>query len=331
MSTRPLALITGAAGQDGSYLAELLAAEGIGLLAVARDPARTRAQLPAALRDSALVAGWDFHDTQALAALIAEHRPALAFNFAAYSSGEGMFDDPVGIGEVNGLAVARILEAIRVTDPGIRFCQASSSEMFGLAVATPQSESTPFRPRTPYGAAKLYAHSMLDIYRRTHGLFACSAILFNHESPRRGLRFVTRKVVRAAAMIRLGLATELRMGNLDACRDWGFAGDYVRGMRAMLAAPVAEDYVLATGVVHSVRELCALAFEQVGLDWREFVRADALDFRATEEVQLRGDAGKARSQLGWQPRVAFAELVKMMVDAEMDALRASGGQSARPD
>jgi GDPmannose 4,6-dehydratase len=237
----------------------------------------------------------------------------------------------VGIGEVNGLAVARLLEAIRCTDPAIRFCQASSSEMFGLAECTPQDEATAFRPRSPYGAAKLYAHTMIDIYRRAHGLFACSAILFNHESPRRGTRFVTRKVARAAAMIRHGLAHELRRGNLDACRDWGFAGDHVRGMRAMLAAATPADYVLATGEVHSVRELCELAFARVGLDWREYVRCDSVDFRATEEVQLRGDAGKARAQLGWQPRVRFPELVAMMVDAEMQALGAPGEPGARQD
>lgn len=331
MSSQPIALVTGAAGQDGSYMGELLHAEGYRVLAVARDAARTRQALPECLRASAMVVAWDFLDEAALIGILEEHRPSLAFNFAAYSSGEGMFDDPVGIGEVNGLAVARMLEAIRRTDPGIRFCQASSSELFGLAVETPQTERTPFRPRSPYGAAKLYAHSMLDVYRRTHGLFACSAILFNHESPRRGLRFVTRKISRAAAMIRLGLAAELRLGNLEARRDWGYAGDYVQAMRAMLAMPEPGDYVLATGEVHSVRELCEIAFERVGLDWRDHVRSEALDFRASEEVQLRGDASKARSMLGWAPGVSFRELVHMMVDADMRGLAAEGAPTTGPD
>jgi GDPmannose 4,6-dehydratase len=330
MSRTPLALLTGASGQDGSYMSELLDSEGIGILAVARDPGRTRGQLPARLRDSAIVVPWDFRDTRAFADILVAHRPQLVCNFAAYSSGEGMFDDPVAIGEVNGLAVARILEAIREIDPEIRFCQASSSEMFGLAASTPQDESTPFHPRSPYGAAKLYGHAMIDVYRRVHGLFACSAILFNHESPRRGPRFVTRKVARAAAMIRAGQATELRLGNLDARRDWGFAGDHVRGMRAMLAADEPGDYVIATGVLHSVRELCELAFGRVGLDWREHVRSEALDFRATEEVQLCGNAAKARLQLDWRPRVRFEEVVAMMVDAELDAVGATSKKGARP-
>jgi GDPmannose 4,6-dehydratase len=233
-----------------------------------------------------------------------------------------MYDDPVGIGEVNGLGVVRILEAIHKIDLNIRFCQASSSEMFGEAVEGPQSEETPFHPRSPYGAAKLYGHSMIQIYRQHYGMFACSAILFNHESPRRGLGFVTRKITYHAAKIKLGLATELRLGNLDARRDWGFAADTVRAMWLMLQQPYADDYVVATGETHSVRELCEIAFGHLGLDYRDYVRVDSSDYRPVEPIQLVGNPEKARKQLGWIPEIGFLELIRMMVDADMSKLAA---------
>ncbi len=263
---------------------------------------------------------WSMLEQFHMMEVLAEYRPTEIYNFAAYSSGAGMFDDSVGIGEVNGIAVARILEAIRTVDTRIRFCQASSSELFGEALESPQSEITPFRPRTPYGAAKLYAHSMIRIYRQHYGLFGCSAILFNHESPRRGLGFVTRKITHEAVKIKLGLATELRLGNLDARRDWGFAGDYVRAMWLMLQQLHADDYVVATGETHSVRELCEIAFERLGLDYRDYVKEDAVWYRPVEAVQLVGCSTNAKNQLGWVPEVRFREMVSMMVDADLQLL-----------
>jgi GDPmannose 4,6-dehydratase len=229
-----------------------------------------------------------------------------------------MFDDPVGIGDVNGLAVSRILEAIHTTGLKTRFCQASSSEMFGEPLESPQSEQTAFRPRSPYGAAKLYAHSMIQIYRRRYGLHASSAILFNHESPRRRTEFVTRKIASAVARIKLGLADELPLGDLEACRDWGFSGDYVRAMWLMAQAPEAGDYVVATGQVHSVRDFCECAFGYVGLDYREHVREDASARRPSEGVQLVGDSTKLRTQLGWAPSIGFEGLVRLMVGADLE-------------
>ena len=315
-----VALITGITGQDGSYMAERLLGEGIKVIGVVRDPVEVTREMPGELSGRIDITSWDMKDQKAISDIFERYQPSLVFNFAAISSGSGMFDDPVGISEVNGLAVARILESIRNVSPDARFCQASSSEMFGAAHESPQSESTSFRPRSPYGAAKLYAHSMVNIYRQRYGLFACSAILFNHESPRRGLEFVTRKISRGAAMIKLGLAKELQLGNLDARRDWGFAGDYVKAMHLMLVQPGAEDYVLATGKVHSVRDFCQLAFEHLDLDYLQHVRADPLDFRAAEPVQLVGDSSKARHQLQWQAEMEFSQLVRMMVDADLHSL-----------
>ena len=231
-----------------------------------------------------------------------------------------MYDDPVGIGEVNGLAVARILEAIRETGVSMRFCQASSREIFGAASESPQSEDTPANPRSPYGAAKVYSDSMVRIYRRHYGLFACSAILFNHESPRRGMDFVTRKIAHVATRIKLGLARELRLGNLDARRDWGFAGDYVRGMWLMLQQSQADDYVLASGEAKSVREFCECAFRYVGLDYRDYVREDADAYRPSEPTVLVGNFSKAKKVLGWEPDVSFRELVHKMVESDLQML-----------
>lgn len=314
------ALITGVTGQDGSYMAELLLANGNRVIGTTRDVRKSARSLPLSLRDKVELVGWDMLDQDGIAKILARYQPGEMYNFASYSSGSGMYDDPVGIGEVNGLAVARILEAICGLDKNIRFCQASSREIFGEARESPQSEETLLNPRSPYGAAKLYADSMIRMYRHRYGLFACSAILFNHESPRRGLEFVTRKVTHEAAKIKLGQANEIRLGNLDARRDWGFAGDYVRAMWLMLQSQHAEDYVVAVGETHSVRELCELAFGYLGLDYRNYVREDAAAYRPIETVQLVGNSTKARKQLGWAPAVGFREMVRMMVDADLQML-----------
>jgi GDPmannose 4,6-dehydratase len=316
---RKRAMITGAAGQDGSYLAELLDADGDEVVGVVRDPARARAALPGSVALDTV----DLLDVRAIAAALARHRPDEVYNLAAHSSGERMFEDPLAVGDFTGLTVTRLLEAIRAVDARIRLVQASSSEMFGDVDAAPQSEATRFQPRTPYGVAKLGGHHLIRIYRKRYGLHASSAILYNHESPRRGPGFVTRKVTLAAARIALGHDHELRLGNLDARRDWGFAGDTVRALRAMARADVADDYVVATGVTHSVRELCALAFGHVGLDYRRHVVEDPALVRPDEPVEIVGDAGKLRAALGWRPAVTFEELVRTMVDADRDRLAAA--------
>ena len=313
----PTALITGITGQDGSYLAELLLANDYRVIGAVRNIENARKSLPPLLTDSVQLVAWNMLDQHNMTKVLARYRPTEIYNCAAYSSGSGMFNDPVNIGEVNGLAVGRILEAIREVDMNVRFCQASSSELFGETIESPQSEETPFQPRNPYGAAKLYAHSMINIYRRNYGLFACSAILFNHESPRRGLDFVTRKITHEVAKIKLGLVNEIYLGNLDARRDWGFAGDYVRAMWLMLQQPHAEDYVVATGGTHSVRDLCDTAFAHLGLNYHDYVREDAGAYRPTESVQLVGDSTKARKQLGWAPEVGFQEMISMMVDTDL--------------
>jgi len=313
-------LITGITGQDGSYLAELMITKGYRVIGVVRNTENAKARLTAGLESVVELVTWDMQDQHHIIEILAKYRPAEIYNFAAYSSGAGMFDDPVGIGEVNGLAVTHILEAVRLVDTNIRFCQASSREIFGDALESPQTESTATNPRSPYGAAKLYADSMIRLYRQRYDLFVCSAILFNHESPRRGLEFVTRKITREAAKIKLGLVKELHLGNLDAQRDWGFAGDYVRAMWLMLQQEYAEDYVVATGKAHSVRELCELAFSRLGLDYRDYVREDASSFRPVEPALLVGSAAKAKSELGWTPEVDFKELVYMMVDTDLQNL-----------
>lgn len=314
------ALITGITGQNGSYLAELLLVKGCRVIGAVRNAENAKTRLPAGLRNGVELVAWDMLDQHRMIAVLTEFHPTEIYNFAAYSSGAGMFDDPVGIGEVNGLAVARMLEAIRAVDVNIRFCQASSREIFGEAVESPQTEATATNPRSPYGAAKLYADAMIRIYRQRYGLFACSAILFNHESPRRGMEFVTRKITHEAAKIKLGLANELHLGNLDAQRDWGFSGDYVRAMWLMLQQECADDYVVATGKAHSVRELCEFAFCRLGLDYRDYVREDASAYRPVEPALLVGSAVKANRKLGWKPEVKFKELVHMMVDADLQTL-----------
>ncbi len=314
------AIITGVTGQDGSYLAELLLGKGYRIIGAVRDVEKAEKLLPMSLSNKVKLVEWDMLDQKQMVQVLLQYQPAEFYNFSAYSSGSGMYDDPVGIGDVNGLAVARILEAIREVDANIRFCQASSSEMFGEATVTPQSETTAFRPRSPYGAAKLYAHSMIQIYRQRDGLFACSAILFNHESPRRGLGFVTRKITHEAARIKLKLTNEVNLGDLDARRDWGFAVDYVRAMWLMLQQLQASDYVVATGETHSVRELCECAFGHLGMDYRDYVRGDSTDYRPAEPIQLVGNNEKARKELGWSPEIEFHKLVHMMVDADLRML-----------
>ncbi|OOG42478.1 GDP-mannose 4,6-dehydratase [Rhodanobacter sp. C05] len=310
------ALITGITGQDGGYLARHLLASGWKVLGTTRN-LRDQLVLPD-IPGAVTLIDWDMRDARAMAAALSQYKPSAIYNLAARSSGAGMFDEPVETSEDNGIAVTCLLEAIRMTDSAIRFCQASSSEMFGRVEDGMQTERTAFRPRSPYGAAKLYAHTMVDIYRRHHGLFACSAILYNHESPRRSEDFVTGKIARGVARIRLGLSGGLKLGNLNARRDWGYAPDYMEAMYLMLEQPAADDYVIATGETHAVREFCDIAFRHVGLDYRDHVSDDPAGHRRAAEMPLCGDAGKALRVLGWRPRTQFADMVRLMVD---DALR----------
>jgi GDPmannose 4,6-dehydratase len=323
------ALITGISGQDGSYLAELLLQQGYRIIGGSRDVTRAAAALPTTLQGKVEFVAWNMGDQAAMESVLREHQVTEFYNFAAFTSGAGMYDDPVGIGDVNGLAVVRMLEAIRAVDPRIRFCQASSREVFGEALESPQSETTARAPRSPYGAAKAYADAMVRIYRELHGLFACSAILFNHESPRRGVGFVTRKITQAAARIKLQQADELLLGNLDARRDWGFAGDSVRAMWLMLEAAAPEDYVVATGVTHSVRDFCERAFRGVDLDYRQFVKEEPGSFRPAEKILLVGNPAKANRQLGWTPEVGFDALVSSMVEADLRLLAGPVHESSR--
>lgn len=312
-------LITGARGQDGSYLAEQMLARGDQVVGTSRSRPEGAASPP-----GMNWVDWDPRDPGKLRDVLRQVRPDEVYNLAAMSSGSGMHDDPVAIAEANGLDVARLLEALYEVAPRARFCQASSSEMFGLTAVAPQCEETAFRPRSPYGAAKLFAHVMVQDFRRRHGLFACSAILYNHESPRRGEGFVTRRISLGAARIKSGRSKELKLGNLDVRRDWGYAPDYVRAMALMLGHGEPQDYVVATGQLHTVRDCCRIAFSHLGLDYREHVREDPRLFRPEEVVPLVGDAGKLRSDLGWRPEVGFEEMVKMMVDADMARI-AEGG------
>ncbi|MEW9624247.1 GDP-mannose 4,6-dehydratase [Rhodanobacter geophilus] len=309
-------LITGISGQDGSYLAEQLRGEGrrvIGLLRQGR-------AAPVHRVEGIEIAEWDFVDIAALRSLLHTLQPLEFYNFAAFSTGAGMYDDAVAIGEFNGIAVARMLQAIAETGGSIRFCQASSSEMFGDTTDAPQDETTPFRPQSPYGAAKLFAHTTVRAYRERHGVFACSAILYNHESPRRGSAFVTRKIADAVARIQAGRREPLHLGNLEARRDWGYAPDYVQAMRLMLAHDVADDYVVATGILHSVREFCEVAFSHVGLDYRDWVVESVADLRRDTRGPLVGSATKTRDRLGWRPTTDFETLVHLMVDASIASL-----------
>ena len=316
------ALITGITGQDGSYLAELLIEKGYTVFGMVRRASKDNFERIEHLLPRLLIKQADLLDQLSLIRMLEESRPQEVYNLAAQSFVPTSWTQPVLTAEFTALGVTRLLDAIRLVDPGIRFYQASSSEMFGKVRESPQTERTPFHPRSPYGVAKVYGHDITVNYRESYGLFACSGILFNHESPRRGLEFVTRKVTDAVARIKHGLQQDLRLGNLDARRDWGFAGDYVQAMWLMLQQEEPDDYVIATGESHSVHELVQHAFEHAELDWRKYVVIDPIFKRPAEVDVLLGDAGKAREKLGWKPTVHFPELVRMMAQADLDRCRA---------
>ena len=317
------ALITGVTGQDGSYLAELLLDEGYDVVGMVRRSSTVNFERIAAIQDRLTLVAGDLVDEASMINILREHRPSEVYNLAAQSFVQTSWSQPVLTGETSALGVTRLLDAIRIVDPEIRMYQASSSEMFGKVVEVPQRETTPFYPRSPYGVAKVYGHWITVNYRESYDLHATSGMLFNHESPRRGLEFVTRKISHGVARIKAGLDRELRLGNLDAQRDWGFAGDYVRAMHLMLQQEHADDYVIATGHTHSVREFCDVAFAAVDLDYHDHVVVDERFMRPAEVDFLVGDPAKARKVLQWVPKVGFAELVEMMVRADVDLLRRS--------
>jgi GDPmannose 4,6-dehydratase len=320
----PTALITGITGQDGSYLAELLLHKGYRVIGIVRRSSTTPYDRIEHLVDKVELVSADLLDQTSLTDAVHDFQPDEIYNLAAQSFVAASWTQPVLTGEFTALGVTRMLEAMKKTAPKARFYQASSSEMFGMVQETPQRETTPFYPRSPYGVAKVYGHWITVNYRESYGLYAVSGILFNHESPRRGTEFVTRKVTDAVARIKLGHQKELKLGNLDARRDWGYAGDYVEAMWRMLQQETPDDYVIATGEMHTVRELCEIAFSHADLDWKKYVTQDQRFFRPAEVDLLVGDAKKARKKLGWEPKVSFAELVRMMVDADMDRHRKLG-------
>ncbi|MBE0606165.1 MAG: GDP-mannose 4,6-dehydratase [Deltaproteobacteria bacterium] len=319
----PTALITGVGGQDGSYLSELLLSKGYRVVGSVPDNDPVNIDRVRHLLDRIEIVEDDLLDQVRIEKIFRDHRPDEVYNFAANSVLAASFQQPILATMVLAMGVTRILESIRKITPKTRFFQASSSEIFGKPAEVPQSETTPFHPRNPYGVSKAYGHLMTMTYRENYGLYACSGILYNHESPRRSPEFVTRKITNAAARIKLGLARELRLGNLDARRDWGYAGDYVRAMWSMLQQSQPDDYVLATGETHSVRDLCEEAFSHLGFDYREYVVQEEESFRPPETAQLVGNPGKARRVLGWQRTVSFRELVRMMVDADIETIRAA--------
>jgi len=316
----PTALITGITGQDGSYLAELLLSKGYNVVGMVRRSSTVTFERIHHIQDQINIVQGDLHDQSSLVEIIEEYEPVEVYNLAAQSFVPTSWNQPVLTGEVTGLGVTRLLEAIRHVNPKIRFYQASTSEMFGKVVEVPQKESTPFYPRSPYGVAKLYGHWITINYRESYDLFAVSGILFNHESPRRGLEFVTRKITNGVARIKKGLAKEIRLGNLESRRDWGFAGDYVRAIWQMLQQPTPEDYVIGMGETHAVSDLCDLAFKRVGLDYRDYVIQDPKFYRPAEVDLLVSDPTKAHDKLGWQPEMSFNALVQKMVDADMDRM-----------
>jgi GDPmannose 4,6-dehydratase len=318
--SKPVALITGVTGQDGSYLAEFLLQQGYEVLGMVRRTSTVNFSRIAHIQDDITLVSGDMLDEPSLISILQEHRPSEVYNLAAQSFVQTSWKQPVFTGGVTALGVTRILDAIRMVDSTIRFYQASSSEMFGKVREVPQNENTPFYPRSPYGVAKVYGHWITINYRESYGLHATSGILFNHESPRRGLEFVTRKVTNGVARIKLGLDDQLALGNLESRRDWGYAGDYVKAMWLMLQQEQPDDYVVATGETHSVRELCQVAFDHVGLDWEKYVVQDERFMRPAEVDLLVGDASKAGRVLGWEPAVNFQELVEMMVDADLELL-----------
>jgi GDPmannose 4,6-dehydratase len=317
------AVITGITGQDGSYLAELLLDKGYQVVGLHRRSSTVTFERITHLTDRLTLVPADLLDEASMIRVLRDHRPAEVYNLAAQSFVQTSFAQPVLTGEVTALGVTRLLDAILLTDPSIRFYQASSSEMFGKVLEVPQNERTPFYPRSPYGVAKVYGHWLTVNYRESYRLHATSGILFNHESPRRGLEFVTRKVTFSAAAIKLGLQQSVSLGNLDAQRDWGFAGDYVRAMWLMLQQDEPGDYVIATGETHSVREVCQIAFDHVGLQWEDHVLVDEQFFRPAEVDLLIGDPARARATLGWKPEIGFEALIRMMVEADLAALSKS--------
>ncbi len=314
------ALITGITGQDGSYLAELLLEKDYDVLGMVRRSSTVNFERIAHLQDRITFVPGDLLDEISMIHILREFRPQEVYNLAAQSFVQTSFGQPVLTGETTALGVTRLLDAIRLVDPELRFYQASSSELFGKVHEVPQTETTPFHPRSPYGVAKVYGHWITLNYRESYDLHATSGILFNHESPRRGLEFVTRKISHTVAQIKLGKAKELRLGNLDAQRDWGYAGDYVEAMWLMLQQDTPEDFVICTGETHSVREFCEVAFGHVGLDWEQHVVIDEAFFRPAEVDLLVGDATKAERVLGWKPETTFEDLVTMMVDADIDLI-----------
>ena len=323
------ALITGITGQDGSYMAELLLSRGYEVFGLIRRSSVNHFDRIESILDQVELVEGDLTDQSSLDGVILNVKPDEVYNLAAQSFVPVSWNQPVLTGDVTGLGVIRVLEAIRKHRPQAKFLQASSSEMFGKVRETPQTETTPFYPRSPYGVAKVFGHYITVNYRESYKLFACAAIGFNHESPRRGLEFVTRKVTHQVARIKCGLADKLLMGNLDAQRDWGFAGDYVHAMWLILQQAEPEDFVLATGETHSIRELLEVAFDAVGMDWRDHVECDAKLLRPAEVEFLCGDSSKARRKLLWKPRFDFAELIRMMVDADLEAVRATNGLAPR--
>lgn len=315
----PTALITGITGQDGSYLAELLLEQGYKVIGMVRRTSTINFDRIRHFQEKVEIVQGDLLDQMSLISILQEHHPSEVYNLAAQSFVPTSFTQPVLTGEFTALGVTRVLDAIRIVDPSIRFYQASSSEMFGKVQEVPQRESTPFYPRSPYGVAKVYGHWITVNYRESYDIYACSGILFNHESPRRGLEFVTHKITNAVARIKLGLDKELHLGNLEARRDWGYAPDYVRAMWLMLQQDAPDDYVVATGETHSVQEFVEEAFGYVELDWREFVVQDPKFYRPAEVDLLVGDPAKAGEKLGWEPTVSFRELVRLMVQADLEA------------
>ena len=316
----PSALITGITGQDGSYLAELLLEKGYQVFGIVRRTSHQGYERIEHLLDKVELLPADLLDQHSLTGVIHDTKPDEVYNLGAQSYVPTSWTQPVLTGEFTALGVTRILEAVRLAHPEARFYQASSSEMFGKVSETPQRESTPFHPRSPYGVAKVYGHWITVNYRESYGMYAVSGILFNHESPRRGIEFVTRKITDGAARIKLGLAKDLRLGNIDARRDWGWAGDYVDAMWRMLQQPEPEDYVIGTGLTHSVRDLIEIAFAHVGLDWQAYVKQDPKFIRPAEVDVLLADPSKAKAKLGWEPQVGFEEMILRMVDADLERL-----------
>lgn len=312
------AIINGITGQDGNYLAILLLSKGYEITGLVRNFENIR--INNLDNPNMKYKIWDMKSYDVIKNIVSDNYTTEFYNLAAYSSGEGMFKDPISIGEINGIAITKILEAIREVNPGMKFCQASSREIFGLASETPQTEQTIPKPRSPYGAAKFYADSMIRIYREHYNLFACSAILYNHESPLRGLNFVTRKITNTAAKIKLGIEKKIYLGNLETYRDWGFAGDYVEAMWLMLQKDIAEDYIIGSGQINSVREFCRIAFEYLNLDYQEFVIVNPEIYRPSEPFYLVGNIEKAKKNLNWTPKTSLSQLIQMMVDSDIDHL-----------